>query len=230
LVSKADLLVESTLDEANLKPSDITDVFLVGGSTRMPMVKAHLVHLFNKEPVCYVNPDEVVALGAALYAGFKADTGQLNAAQVSAVRSMKLKEVANHFFGTISLQDDSATGRIIERVSILIEKNAPLPCSKVETYHTIVAGQQQVRCRVVQSATRETDPDFVRVIWEGELGPLPAGRPAGMEVRVTYSYDTNQIMHCIFEDVASGMKREIRLGVQSDNVDSSQGVERFVVE
>ena len=84
---------------------------------------------------------------------------------------------------------------------------------------------------VTQSATREDDPDFVRTIWEGSLGPLPEGRPANMEIRVTYSYDTNQIMHCRFEDVASGLTKEIDIGVKSALTDTSlEGVDRILID
>lgn len=231
LISKADLLVDSTLDEAGLRPSDISDVFLVGGSTRMPMVTAHLTRIFGRAPVCHVNPDEVVALGAALYAGLNADHSQLNAAQSSVVRSMKLQEVANHYFGTISLDVHPSTAEHRLRNSIIIEKNTKLPCAKTESYYTVSPGQTEVDCRVTQSATRETDPDFVRIIWDGALGPLPPGRPAQMEIRVTYSYDTNQIMHCLFEDVASGLRHEIDIGLKGDaEALDADGVEKFLVE
>jgi molecular chaperone DnaK len=229
LISRADLLVDSTLDEAGFKPGDITNVFLVGGSTRMPMVAAHLTRMFGRAPVCHVNPDEVVALGAALYAGVSAGSAQLNPAQASVVRSMRLQEVANHYFGTISLETHPTTGEHRARNSIIIEKNSKLPCEKTESYYTVFPGQMNVDCRVTQSATRESDPDFVRVIWDGALGPLPPDRPANMEIRVTYSYDTNQIMHCRFQDVSSGLTREIDIGLKTDDHGDS-GVEKFLVE
>lgn len=230
LISKADLLVDSTLDEAGMRPSDISNIFLVGGSTRMPMVSAHLTRIFGRPPVCHVNPDEVVALGAALYAGLNARIDQLNPAQASVVRSMKLQEVANHFFGTISLEmHPTGGGRL--RNSVIIEKNTNLPCAKTESYYTVSPGQTAVDCRVTQSATRESDPDFVRIIWDGALGPLPPNRPAQMEIRVTYGYDTNQIIHCLFEDVATGLKKEIQIGLKSESIAStSGGVEKFLVE
>lgn len=229
LMSKADLLVDSTLDEAGLKPAEITNVYLVGGSTRMPMVAAHLERIFGKAPVCHVNPDEVVALGAAQYALLNADAKMLTDAQGGARAGMKLREVANHFFGTISLAHGLAGRQRLEN-SIIIEKNSALPCSKTESYYTVKAGQTTVDISVTQSATRELDPDFVRMIWEGSLGPLPDGRPANMEIRVTYAYDVNQIMHCVFEDVASGLKREIDIGIHADQPAAADGVERFLVD
>lgn len=229
LMSKADLLVDSTLDEAGLKPAEITNVYLVGGSTRMPMVPAHLERIFGKAPVCHVNPDEVVALGAAQYALLSADAKGLTDAQGGARAGMKLREVANHFFGTLSLAN-GPTGRQRLENSVIIEKNSPLPCSKTESYYTVRAGQTAVDVSVTQSATREVDPDFVRLIWQGSLGPLPEGRPANMEIRVTYSYDVNQIMHCIFEDVASGLKKEIDIGIHAEQAAAKGGVDRFLVD
>ena len=231
LISKADLLVDTALEDAKIRARDVTNIYLVGGTTRMPMVRQHLKTLFGKDPVCYVNPDEVVALGAALYAGLKASDSSLNPAQVSAVRGIQLQEVANHFFGTISLANDPASGRKILRNSVILKKNQPLPCSTTESYYTVHEGQTSVNCRVTQSATLEVDPDFVRVIWDGELGPLPPGRPESMEIRVTYGYDANQVMHCVFEDVASGLKREVELGIKVASDDREDaGIERFLVD
>jgi len=230
LISKADLLVESALDEANIRPTDISDVFLVGGSTRMPMIKEHLTKLFGREPVCHLNPDEVVALGAALYAGYKEDPAKLNAAQVAVAQSVQLREVANHYFGTLVLGRDAASGRAAKLVSPIIDKNTPLPCSKTEAYYTVREGQTGVNCEVTQSTTRESDPDFVRIIWSGSLGPLPEGRPAEMEIRVTFSYDSNQVMHCRFEDVATGMAKEVNIGLKDDEVSTGHSIDKFLVE
>jgi molecular chaperone DnaK len=66
---------------------------------------------------------------------------------------------------------------------------------------------------VTQSSSEEDDPDFVRVVWRGDLGPFPAGRPPNMEIKVTFSYDQSQVMHCDFLDVASGIRRMLILGV-----------------
>lgn len=228
LIGRADMLVESALADANLKPSDVQEIFLVGGASRMPMVTAHLVSLFDKQPVCSINPDEVVALGAALYAGVNADQSKLNAAQASSVQSMKLREVANHHYGTISLDSDHAAGARL-RVSIVIEKNTPIPVSKTESFYTVAAGQTSVNCHVTQSATRESDPDFVRTIWTGELGPLPEGRPAEQQVDVTFMYDANQVMQCAFVDVASGIKQEVSLGLTSGDPSSGRDLDKFRV-
>jgi molecular chaperone DnaK len=229
LITRSDLLVDSVLVEAGLNPDDISNCFLVGGSTRMPRVKSQLAKLLGHEPVCHANPDEVVAMGAALYSGVNADPAELNTAQATALANMKLQEVANHYFGTLSLQiGPDRVPRL--RNSILIDKNSKLPASRTESYYTVHAGQTAVDCRITQSATREHDPDFVRVIWKGDLGPLPEGRPPNMEIRVTYSYDLNQVMHCEFEDVATGLRRVVDLGVHDGTELSPGSDDKFVVE
>lgn len=227
LVSKADLLVDSTLDEAKLKTSDIAAVLLVGGSTRMPMVVNHLTKLFGKPPICHINPDEVVALGAALYAGQQAKPGTLTPGQHSVVTGMRLQDVANHFFGTLTLDATDGVRKLVN--SVIIEKNTALPCSKTEKYYTVGHGQTQVDCQVTQSATRETDPEFVRIIWNGQLGPLPPDRPSNKEIRVTYSYDKNQVMHCLFEDVESGIRQWVELGLET-SAEESGSIDRYLVE
>lgn len=228
LITRADLLVEAALTSADTKASDILDVYLVGGSSRMPMVQEHLHRIFGKPPICHVNPDEVVALGAALYAGFKAESGTLNPAQTSAVRPLALQEVANHFFGTISLERDG--GVAAPRNSIIIRKGEALPCEKTETYYTVNHNQISVDCQVTQSNIEEKDPQFVRTIFDGLLGPLPANRAPGRPIRVTFSYDTNQVMHCVFEDVDSGIRESVNLNMSGDAEDSSvSGARRFVI-
>jgi molecular chaperone DnaK len=210
LLAKAAMLLDNTLDEAGLTIKDVSDVYLVGGSTRMPMVVALLTEYFKKPPVALVNPDEAVALGAALYAGLKAAPALLNPAQRAAVQQVQLQEVANHYYGTLSIAELSG-GQKTLRVSNVIAKNTPIPHTAEETYYTMSEGQKYVHARVTQSSTDEDDPDFVRIIWEGQLGPFPEGRPAEQPILVRYSYDANQVMHCTFTDVGTGISKEVDL-------------------
>ena len=226
LRARAEMLVEGALSDVGLAPGDVGDVFLVGGSTRMPAVSDLLKNIFGRDPVCHVNPDEVVALGAALYAGTQADVADLNAAQTSTVASMQLQDVANHFFGTTYIDVDHSSGPRL-RVEVVISKNSPLPVSQTKSFLTVSEGQTAVNCVVTQAATAETDPDFVRRIWEGTLGPLPPNRPANQEIQVTFSYDRNQVMQCSFLDVASGIRQDVSLGAESDTDEDT--LDRFEV-
>jgi molecular chaperone DnaK len=224
-LARASMLLENTMEEAKLTTGDVTDVYLVGGSTRMPMVVSLLTDFFKKAPVALVNPDEAVALGAALYAGLKAAPAHLNPAQRAAVKQVQLQEVANHYYGTISISELSGGIKAL-RVANVIPKNTPIPHTAEQTYFTAGDGQTAVHARVTQSATAEDDPDFVRIIWEGELGPLPEGRPAGQPILVTYSYDSNQVMHCIFTDVGTGISKEVDLSfADSETMNNGFSVE-----
>jgi len=204
LIAKTEMRVETALDDLDLKPEDIDEVLLVGGSSRVPAVKDSLKRQFGKEPSEGVNLDEAVALGAAIYAGLRADKGNLKPMQREKLSKVSVVDVANHYYGTISMHRDDELGTEDLRVSIIIPKNTPLPCSNTDTFYTRRAGQQYVNCRVTQSADMESDPDFVNIILEKELGPLPPGRPAQQPLEVTYSYDLNQTMHVKFLDVESG--------------------------
>jgi hypothetical protein len=172
LISKSALLVESVLTEARPAPAAVSDVFLVGGSTRMPMVQ-HLERQLAA-PVCHVNPDEVAALGAALYAGWAAVQGD---GCRSSTRSSTGGRLAEPDRGREPLfRDDLADGG--ERAPAAAaqhdrarEEHA-LAVLRTESYYTVAYGQRRVDCQVTQASTRETDPDFGR-IWSGSLGPLP---------------------------------------------------------
>jgi molecular chaperone DnaK len=232
LIAQAEMLCETALDEANLTTADIDKVFLVGGSTRVPCVFDSVKRIFKQEPVSSANVDEVVALGACLYAAYKGDQSILNPIQRETVEKLDVKEITSKYYGTLSTSQNQARG-IDEQVNaVLIEKGEKIPCSKTESFYTVHVGQQFVNCQVTESATRETNPQFVNIEWEGQL-ELPENRPADQEIRVTFSYDSNQTMKCSFLDVASGRKTSVDLSMDSSKQNkASRGadIEDFLVE
>ena len=210
LIEQTALLCESTVEEAGVGVSDIQGVILAGGSTRMPIVQRTVQEVFRKEPISTVNVDEVVALGAVLYAAYKSEKTSLTVAQQRAVREVTFTEVTNRCFGTFALAYNESTGEVENENSIIIEKGTQIPCSETKSYCTTHPGQRAVACEVTECVNLETDPRYVRIIKEDEL-PLPPGRPAGQEIRVTFAYDVNQIMHCTFRDVEDGREVVIDL-------------------
>lgn len=231
-MAKTELLIDALLDEASLSPKEIDHILLVGGSTRIPSVQESLKRIFKKDPLKSVNPDEAVALGAAIYAGLSASAETLNAAQAASIGSIKLTEICNDFFGTISISEHEQTGMAELVNSIVLAKNTPLPCSVTKTFYTVMPGQTSVNCKVTQSKNDETDPEFVHVVWEGSLDNLPAGRPPGQPIAVTYSYDMNGRMNCSYTDVNSGKTTTVDLHPNSDkSVDKQKAaVDDFLVE
>ncbi len=229
-IAQSEMLCETVLVEAGVSVSDIKEVFLAGGSSRIPLVKKTLQKIFNKEPIVSGNPDEAIALGAAIYAGYKTEKTKLNTLQAQAVSSMKFQEVAPAYFGTISIDSRKKQEGIYATLNnIIINKNEKIPCSKTESFYTAHDNQLAVSCEITQSPTPETDPRFVRVIWTGELA-LPPNRESGQEIQITYSYDEYGVMHANFLDVGSGRKTEIEITAKTAESGPSLNINDFVVE
>ena len=113
--------------------------------------------------------------------------------------------------------------------AILIPKGTKIPHSVTKPFQTTHDNQDSVACQITQSKLPETDPKFVRVIWEGDL-TMPSGRPAGQQIDVTYEYDVSGMMHCAFLDVASGKTTEISLEVSAVADSPVQDIDKFTVE
>ena len=234
LIADTEGLMEEALDEAKdkgINENDIKNILLVGGSTRIPAVSKLIKKKFNKDPLTGVNVDEAISLGAAIYAGKKADPTSLSATQQEELKKVDLEEVCNAYYGTIILQVNQEKQAYDNVVSIIIEKNTPLPCSKTETYYTIADGQTQVDCEVTQSVAKENNPKFVDRIWKGVLDNLPPNRPSGQEIQVTYGYDENKMMICKYKDVESGKEIIANLNMESkDGSGAGPTADDFTIE
>ena len=229
LIGQAEMICETSLDEAGIDRSKLGGVFLAGGSTRIPAVMQSVEKTFGMKPTSTVNVDEVVSLGAALYAAYKSDGKGLNPAQKGAVAGLVVTEATTKCFGTIAVSHNSNKGAHELSNSVLITKGSKIPCSVTESFLTIADGQEAVECIVTESSAPETDPRFVKQIWKGELA-LPGGRPADQEVRVTFSYDANQIMKCKFLDVSSGRENVVDLSMSSSTEAGANKIDKFLVE
>ncbi len=220
LMARIGMLVEDVLDEAETEPEEVNSVLLVGGSTRLPAVQSRLEKIFGFPPTSAVNVDECVALGAAIHAGLRLmeeSPSKVDGAVASGLRDIGLKEVCSHCYGTLAQNLDENTGRQVLENDVLIKKNTPIPCKVTRTYYTAGEGQTQVDARVTQHPIASRDADLVNVVAFGSL-QLPPGRPAGQPVEVTYSYDADQRMHCVFEDENSGKKLELDIDTQAGSL------------
>ncbi|MHC4952677.1 MAG: Hsp70 family protein, partial [Planctomycetota bacterium] len=205
---------------------DIDGILLVGGSTRIPAVRAMLEKKFGQPPITGVNPDEAVALGAAIQAGVLMGEQGLSTLPEEAKTHLsrtRIRDVTNHSFGTLALMDVHGTTRL--RNSIIIPKNRPIPTSLTDTFFTTSDNQEVIECVITQG--EDEDPEFVRRVVEGQM-QLPAGRPAGRPIEITYSYDANGRMACVFKDVESSRTKRFDLDMvtgssekESPEVDAS---------
>ncbi len=203
LLERTELLIDSVLLSANLRWSDIDSVLLVGGSTRMPAVQELVRRLSGKEPNQGVNPDEAVALGAAMQAGIlMAQQGNSLILQTEAGRKLSATnviDVTSHSFGVQVL--DHYSNRLINQ--IMIPKNSPIPIERTEEFYTVEHNQPSVDFVLLQG--EDSDPDNCIVIGRTELR-FDRPKPMNYPLRVIYSYDANGMIHASIEDVQTGYK------------------------
>jgi molecular chaperone DnaK len=182
--------VEKALKDADVKPGDIDEVVLVGGMTRMPAVVEKVKSIFGKDPLKGVNPDEVVAIGAAVQGGVLAGD----------VKDVLLLDVT-----PLSLGIETMGGVTTK----LIERNSTVPTSKSETFSTAADNQPQVEIHVLQGE-REMSSDnksLGRFVLDG-IAPAPRGVP---QIEVTFSLDANGILNVTAKDKGTGKENSVTI-------------------
>lgn len=190
LIEKTVRPCEKSLEDAGLKPSDIDEVVLVGGMTRMPAVVEKVKKIFGREPLKGVNPDEVVAIGAAIQGGVLAGD----------VKDVLLLDVT-----PLSLGIETMGGVTTK----LIERNSTIPTSKSEVFSTASDNQPQVEIHVLQGE-REMSADnksLGKFILDG-IAPAPRGVP---QIEVTFNLDANGILNVSAKDKGTGKEQSITI-------------------
>ena len=196
---------EKAIKDAGLKAADIDEVVLVGGMTRMPKVQEVVKQLFGKEPHKGVNPDEVVAVGAAIQAGVL--QGE--------VKDVLLLDVTPLSLGIETL------GGVFTR---LIERNTTIPTKKSQTFSTAEDSQNAVTIRVSQGE-REMAADN-KLLGQFDLVGIPPAPRGVPQIEVTFDIDANGIVHVSAKDKATAKEQSVR--IQASGGLSDAEVERMV--
>jgi molecular chaperone DnaK len=190
LIERTKEPMRKALADAGLKAADIDDVVLVGGMTRMPRVREVVKEFFGKEPHTGVNPDEVVAMGAAIQAGVLQGD----------VKDVLLLDVTPLSLGIETL------GGVFTR---MIDRNTTIPTKKSQVYSTAEDNQQAVTIRVFQGE-REMAADN-KMLGQFDLVGIPSARRGVPQIEVTFDIDANGIVNVHAKDKGTGKEQQIKI-------------------
>ncbi len=193
-VERSIKITEQTLKDSGFSKSDINEIIMVGGQTRMPMIVESVKNLFGKDPNRSVNPDEVVALGAAVQAGVLQGD----------VKDVLLLDVIPLSLGIETM------GNVATK---LVEKNTTIPTQRSQTFSTAADNQTSVEIHIVQGERpmAADNKSLGRFILDG-IPPAPRGVP---QVEVTFDVDANGILNVKAKDKTSGKESTIRIEASS---------------
>ena len=202
LVTRSMDPVKTALKDAGLSPSEIDDVILVGGQTRMPMVQTQVADYFGKEPRKDVNPDEAVAMGASIQ---------------GAVLSGDVKDVLLLDVTPLTLGIETMGGV----ATPLIEKNTTIPTKKSQIFSTADDNQTAVTIHVVQGERKQATGN--KSLGRFDLADIPPAQRGMPQIEVTFDLDANGILHVSAQDKATGKEQSIRItasgGLSDDDIE-----------
>ncbi|MDG0946545.1 molecular chaperone HscC [Bacillus paranthracis] len=209
--------IERALRDASLNPNDLDAVILIGGATRMPLVKSVISKMFGRMPYANINPDETVALGAAIQVALKERN--------KALEEVILTDVCPYSLGTSVVQEfgdgKSESGYFFP----IIERNTPIPVSKVERLYTVKDKQQFITIDVYQGENRKVVNNLKLGELKIKIPPAPAGNES---VDIRYTYDINGILEVEVISTSTGEKKRTIIQQNAGNLTDAEIEERLL--
>lgn len=189
--------VQRSLADAHIKLSDLNQVVLVGGATKLPLVRNFITKLFKKFPDTSINPDEAIAMGAAIQAALKSRN--------EAVKEVILTDVCSFTLGTeVSVERGNGyyeAGHFLP----IIDRNTVIPASRTERLYTLRDDQTEIRIKVLQGESRFAENNLLLGIMNIKVPKNKAGEEA---IDVTYTYDINSLLEVQVKIVSTGEVRK----------------------
>ncbi len=208
--------IERTIKDAAIRPAELDAIILVGGATRMPIISSFVARLFGRLPSSHIDPDEAVALGAAIQAGMKARDKALN--------DIVLTDVCPYTLGIgVSIENESG-GHESGHYSPIIDRNSVVPISRIERFCTIKDSQSKMNIEVYQGESRLTQNN-IRL---GEFTvKIPAAPKGEQTVDVRFTYDINGILEVETTVVTTGEKSRLVIEENPGQFSEQQIEQRF---
>jgi molecular chaperone HscC len=198
LVDRLRAPIERALRDARLRSADLDEVVLVGGASRMPMVRRLVAQLFGRLPARHPDPDQTIALGAAVCAGL--------VGRDAAFEEMVLTDVCPHTLGIEVAEADGHGGLVTDVFLPIIERNTVVPASRVKTVQTVRDRQAKLAVDIFQGESRYCTQNIRLGSVELDIPPLPAGE---VTVDVRYTYDVNGILDVDIASERHGITRNV---------------------
>ncbi len=190
--------VKRSLSDAGLSLSDVDELVLIGGATKLDIIKKYMIRLFRKFPSAQINPDEAVALGAAIQAAMKERN--------EAVKEVILTDVCSFTLGTEVVKEYDDGEFEDGHYCPIIERNTVIPASHTERLYTVRDNQEKVSVKVLQGESRFAKNN----LYLGELEVTVPKAPKGKEsIDVTYTYDINSLLEVEVTVVSTGVKKKM---------------------
>jgi molecular chaperone HscC len=209
--------VERALRDAKIRPSELNEILLVGGATRMPIIRNMATRMFGRFPNVSINPEEAVALGAAVQAGLKD--------RDAALREIVLTDMCPYTLG-VEVCEEIGDSKAIRTGMFLpiLERNTVVPASRVQTLASLADNQKELDLRVFQGESRKAQEN----IFLGSLRiPVPRG-PKGKEtVDVRFTYDINGLLEVEATVVSTGLRKSLIIEENPGVLNADEIIKRF---
>jgi molecular chaperone HscC len=190
--------VLQAIRDSSIKVDSLDEIVLVGGATRMPIVRRTVTKMFGRFPAAHVHPDEAVAIGAAIQAGLKARDAHL--------REVVLTDICPYTLGIETSKTVTGGGLQKGLFTPIIERSTIVPASRERAFTTVTEGQTKVEFSVYQGESRRVEDNIPL----GKISiPVPQGRPGEVQISCRFTYDINGILEVDLHVPATGQRRQL---------------------